>query len=43
MTVTSVQSAGSTTAERDLEDVTHACKECGTELVRTVSPEPKVA
>jgi hypothetical protein len=43
MTVTSVQSAASTAAERGLEDVTHACKECGTELVRTVSPEPKVA
>jgi hypothetical protein len=41
MVVTSIEPAVS--AEADLEDVTHACKQCGTELVRTVSPEPKVA
>ena len=43
MVVTSIEPAASTSSESDLEDVTHACKQCGTELVRTVSPEPKVA
>jgi hypothetical protein len=43
MVVTSIEPAMSGTGMSDLEDVTHGCKQCGTELVRTVSPEPKVA
>jgi len=43
MVVTSIEPAVTSTSESDLEDVTHACQQCGTELVRTVSPEPKVA
>jgi transcription elongation factor Elf1 len=42
MVVTAIEPAVSAGAA-DLEDVTHSCKQCGTELVRTVSPEPKVA
>jgi predicted RNA-binding Zn-ribbon protein involved in translation (DUF1610 family) len=43
MVVTSVEATSAASAEVELEDVTHACKSCGTELVRTVSPEPRVA
>lgn len=43
MVVTSIEPAVSSTGVTDLADVTHGCKQCGTELVRTVSPEPKVA
>src|ERR1700674_1794283 len=43
MVVTSIEPTSSTASEVELEDVTHACKSCGTELIRTVSPEPKVA
>ena len=35
-----VKSVEPTRFAADLEDVTHACAQCGTELVRTVRPAP---
>jgi hypothetical protein len=43
MVVTAIEPTESADSQGELEDVTHACKSCGTELVRTVSQEPKVA
>jgi predicted RNA-binding Zn-ribbon protein involved in translation (DUF1610 family) len=43
MVVTAIESTESAGSQGELEDVTHACQSCGTELVRTVSQEPKVA
>jgi predicted RNA-binding Zn-ribbon protein involved in translation (DUF1610 family) len=43
MVVTAIEPMESADSQGDIEDVTHACKSCGTELVRTVSQEPKVA
>ena len=43
MVVTAVEPTSANDSHGELEDVTHACQSCGTELVRTVSQEPKVA
>jgi hypothetical protein len=43
MVVTSIEPIAPDDSQGELEDVTHACQSCGTELVRTVSQEPKVA
>jgi transcription elongation factor Elf1 len=43
MVVTAIEPAAQMPSDIGLEDVTHSCKQCGTELIRTVSPEPKVA
>jgi DNA-directed RNA polymerase subunit RPC12/RpoP len=43
MVVTSIAPTSSDPSESEFEDVTHACRSCGTELIRTVSPESKVA
>jgi predicted RNA-binding Zn-ribbon protein involved in translation (DUF1610 family) len=36
----SIKSVEPTRFAAELEDVTHACAECGTELIRTVRPTP---
>ena len=43
MVVTAIEPTESADSRTELEDVTHGCKSCGTELVRTVSQEPRVA